>query len=272
MDSPDSSTPPEPPTLAKWGAAKHPFYRLTRKPGIEKKIDPVEYVLIFEGELIYIDQINLKIGRQSSNDIIIRDKHNLISRRHAIISYENGEYLIKDVGSVNGTYVNNNPTVRKKARRLSSGDVISFSARVKAEFLKVSEARFAESHRVGPAKDKPYRLTINKADGPPIDPVQYALLFGAERVYIDRVEFKIGRSFDNNIVIQDAEEKISAYLSRLYLDDDVYYIENVGISDSITVNGVPLPKGRPFALEQKAVISFGAGIEASFLYVKDLPF
>lgn len=44
------------------------------------------------------------IGRSSENDIFILDRH--VSRQHAVITYRDGVFLINDLGSVNGTFVN----------------------------------------------------------------------------------------------------------------------------------------------------------------------
>ncbi|MHB8277103.1 MAG: FHA domain-containing serine/threonine-protein kinase [Candidatus Humimicrobiaceae bacterium] len=44
------------------------------------------------------------IGRGELNNIILKDSH--VSRKHSKITVLNGNYIIEDLGSVNGTYVN----------------------------------------------------------------------------------------------------------------------------------------------------------------------
>jgi len=51
------------------------------------------------------------IGRDSSSTITLPDKK--VSRRHASISPRGAEFLIEDLGSVNGTMVNNRPVRRQ---------------------------------------------------------------------------------------------------------------------------------------------------------------
>src|SRR5512140_3695 len=46
----------------------------------------------------------LRIGRDPGNDIVLRDAR--VSRQHAQIVYERGFYVIHDLSSANGTYVN----------------------------------------------------------------------------------------------------------------------------------------------------------------------
>jgi pSer/pThr/pTyr-binding forkhead associated (FHA) protein len=48
----------------------------------------------------------------------------LVSRRHAVIEFSQGEYCIKDLDSTNGTYVNNRPLQKGERRILRAGDVI----------------------------------------------------------------------------------------------------------------------------------------------------
>jgi hypothetical protein len=46
----------------------------------------------------------LRIGRERGNDIVIRDAR--VSRAHAELSFERGFFVIRDLGSSNGTFVN----------------------------------------------------------------------------------------------------------------------------------------------------------------------
>jgi Protein of unknown function (DUF3662)/FHA domain len=71
------------------------------------------------GQQIYrIEKPEINIGRQRSNDIIVEDKR--VSRLHAKILYQNGQFTIFDLGSVNGIAVNGTPHV--KQHTLHSGD------------------------------------------------------------------------------------------------------------------------------------------------------
>ncbi len=60
------------------------------------------------------------IGRSPDNDIFLDDV--TVSRKHAVLQEQDGEYLIEDLGSLNGTFVN-----RKRidsGTRLESGDEV----------------------------------------------------------------------------------------------------------------------------------------------------
>ena len=70
------------------------------------------------------------IGRQDKNNIVIKDPY--ISGQHAQISIKEGSYYIKDLGSKNGTYVNDKPLKSGYEWRLNNGDKIKIG---QVEFL-----------------------------------------------------------------------------------------------------------------------------------------
>jgi len=68
-----------------------------------------------------IDPTPFLIGRQSENNLVLRD--NRISRNHARISMDNGDYAIEDLDSRHGVFVNGQ---RVKRHLLKDGDRIDF--------------------------------------------------------------------------------------------------------------------------------------------------
>ena len=60
------------------------------------------------------------IGRGPTNTIQIPD--NFVSAEHTRLTYRNGIWLVQDAGSVNGTFVNNQPA--REALRAQPGDII----------------------------------------------------------------------------------------------------------------------------------------------------
>ena len=74
--------------------------------------------LVFE-----LDKDSYSIGREVGNDIVIEDPQ--VSRRHAQLSRQGNSYLIEDVGSTNGTYVNGKRVTAQLL--LSNGDMIGLA-------------------------------------------------------------------------------------------------------------------------------------------------
>jgi pSer/pThr/pTyr-binding forkhead associated (FHA) protein len=68
----------------------------------------------------------LIIGRDSSNSVAINDAE--ISRKHSRLSFQGGKYVLEDLGSTNGTFVNgqrlSGPVV------LKPGDVVAFGEHI----------------------------------------------------------------------------------------------------------------------------------------------
>lgn len=55
-------------------------------------------------EYVLTEGATATIGRSSNNDVVIMEQH--VSRQHAVISYRDGVFLVNDLGSANGTFVN----------------------------------------------------------------------------------------------------------------------------------------------------------------------
>jgi len=62
----------------------------------------------------------ITIGREAYNDVVLIDPE--ASRKHCQISFQAGRYVIEDMGSTNGTYVNGRQILT--ATTLNRGDVI----------------------------------------------------------------------------------------------------------------------------------------------------
>ncbi len=72
------------------------------------------------GMEIPVDQPTVRLGRGSGSDIVLQDTQ--ISRQHAEISRQGDRFFIRDLGSTNGTFVNNRQVT--DLRPLQSGDQI----------------------------------------------------------------------------------------------------------------------------------------------------
>lgn len=70
------------------------------------------------------DQIS--IGRDSTNDIAVNDAE--VSRRHARLTFQGGKYVLDDLGSTNGTFVNGQRLTGPRV--LKSGEVVSLGEQI----------------------------------------------------------------------------------------------------------------------------------------------
>lgn len=89
---------------------------------------PARFVLCsYDGEVIreyVLDKSPITIGRATTRDIALPEDK-LISRRHLIVSHEQGSYILRDEGSANGTYVNGRLIEIMRPHVLQEGDQIS---------------------------------------------------------------------------------------------------------------------------------------------------
>ncbi|MCP4420276.1 MAG: FHA domain-containing protein [Chloroflexi bacterium] len=88
-----------------------------------------------EGQLVgqrwTIDNDEFIIGRGSDCQIILPERQ--VSRHHVKILYENGRYILHDLGSRNGTHLNG--TLFEGQTQLQDGDEISIALCVKLVFV-----------------------------------------------------------------------------------------------------------------------------------------
>lgn len=83
------------------------------------------------GRLFKIDRDVMIIGRNPDCDLVLEPKS--VSRRHAAIVHRSGDYLLKDIGSTRGTYVNGlrltQPVVLKNGCIIQVGEIqLTFKA------------------------------------------------------------------------------------------------------------------------------------------------
>ncbi len=125
------------------------------------------------------DQIS--IGRDSSNDIVINDAE--ISRRHARMTFQGGKYVLEDLGSTNGTFVNGQRLAGPRV--LKPGEVVSFGEQIVLVFeaVAIDAGATVVSPRAAAVPSVP-----RHAIPPPPPPTEYAGSIPANPVPAEPVE------------------------------------------------------------------------------------
>ncbi len=80
---------------------------------------PSPYLVRSDGAELRLESDVLNMGRAPDNQVVVNDKR--VSRRHAVLKREGANYVLEDMGTPNGTFVNNQ---RIQRHILVSGDVI----------------------------------------------------------------------------------------------------------------------------------------------------
>jgi hypothetical protein len=99
-------------------------YRLTVRQG------PVP------GKVFDLAKDVMTIGRDMNNDLVINDAE--VSRNHGRLTSQSGGYLIEDLASTNGTFVNGQRLIGPKL--LNPGDVVGFGETIVLEYSYVADA------------------------------------------------------------------------------------------------------------------------------------
>jgi ABC-type multidrug transport system ATPase subunit len=185
---------------------------------------------------LFVDQAGVKndifqrkntiiVGREPSCDIVLNDRS--VSSRHCEIRKNGNQYIIKDLGSTNGTLVNG---------KLLSGDAII------SESDKITVG--GEIFRLGDYIGGHYTPRVNTKQLSPIN-----ILKNKETVII-------GRDSTADIIIDD--NVVSRKHARITIENGDYYIEDLRSTNGTFVNGEQVR--RKTKLSEKDEIRIGLSI------------
>lgn len=143
------------------------------------------------GTVYALDSDQISIGRDSSNEIPVNDAE--VSRRHARLTFQGGKYVLEDMGSTNGTFVNGQRL--SGPRVLKSGEVISLGEQIVFVYeavdsdpgaTRVSPRQIPEARPVTAPPPAPPSFAGQVPEGPPeavparkVNPVPIAIGVGA---------------------------------------------------------------------------------------------
>ena len=119
------------------------------------------------GAAFMLEGDQITIGRDPTNSITINDAE--ISRRHARLSYQGGKYVLEDLGSTNGTFVNGQRLAGPRV--LKSGEVVSFGEQIVLVF---ESTNFNSGATVVSPRAVPVSPISRPVQPPPPPPVDYA--------------------------------------------------------------------------------------------------
>jgi pSer/pThr/pTyr-binding forkhead associated (FHA) protein len=118
------------------------------------------------GKVFPLEKPELFVGRDLNNDVVINDPE--VSRRHARFFLQGNNYVLEDLGSTNGTFINGQRLAGPYP--LHEGEAITFGERINVSFE--SEAPDEDATQVSQASgmsDIPYQAPI-PAQNQPIYP------------------------------------------------------------------------------------------------------
>jgi len=110
------------------------------------RLEAIDWPLI--GRSFYLDKPVVSIGRLVEHDICLEDP--FVSRYHCVIRNEDGQYVIEDLKSTNGTFINGE---RVNVYPLEEGDLIRIGTSRFEVRLQKSEEPMAVSQNLFEARN-----------------------------------------------------------------------------------------------------------------------
>lgn len=174
------------------------------------------------------------IGRSHrlGNDLVI-DWDGMVSKRHAQITLTPEGFVITDLNSTNGVWVNEQRISRSRALR--NGDVIRLGA---------TEMVFSDTSA---------RASLQV---PPRTPVRKPRLIVGSDDFPLASQIVIGRSLGSDLRLD--ESSVARRHAKVFSPDgESFYLEDLGSETGTAVNGLPLAKGVPVKLQHGDRIRIG---------------
>lgn len=166
---------------------------------------------------------NVVVGREADCDIVLDAPQ--ISRHHAQMNFTGAGWKVRDLGSANGTFINDR-SQRIEEAVVTEDDVVFFGS---------------------------YRFPVSRIRDF-LDTGQEDVQGGIVPLPLDKPVISIGRGPDNDVVID--EPQISRHHARLLRADDGLFIEDLGSANGTFIDGDRIT-GRG-QLDAGQTVSFGS--------------
>jgi hypothetical protein len=120
---------------------------------------PAAFLVVDRDRYVPLDRTVINIGRRRDNTIVLEDRR--VSRQHCQLRFRFGQFVLYDLASRGGTFVNN---LRVSECALKSGDVISLAG-VKVVYV-VEEGTTRRTMSANDTQLYPNRVDSEESDSP----------------------------------------------------------------------------------------------------------
>ncbi|MBK6515648.1 MAG: FHA domain-containing protein [Polyangiaceae bacterium] len=180
---------------------------------------------------LQLDHTEYNVGRDVANEIRLTERN--ISRKHASLRQNGAGWVVRDLDSYNGTYVNGLRVAGEQ--HVSHGDVVQLGDYrlelvEEARILPQVPEQAAADPAVLPAHHRPDRLVVVVGPQP------------GQEFYLDREHFSMGRSEDADISVNHSS--VSRFHAELFaVGNGRYEIIDKGSANGIRINGQEVRRG-----------------------------
>lgn len=203
------------------------------------------------------------IGRLSECDIVILDPENRVSRRHAVIKTDQSKVFIKDVGSLNGTYINGRKIIPNEFVQLGIQDKVTLSTTYKFDFKLYTQSPPEDATMVFGQNqaNQNDRTVIFEKDRVTLKNGSKTITFDPEKTCIsdlselDNSPFrKFGRSKSNDVVVNDDNVSREHCKIRM-LNPHIIEIEDLGSANGTFADGNKLIANKKYKFNSSVSVS-----------------
>jgi len=201
------------------------------------------------------------IGRDPNCDFVIFDPKNRVSRKHLEIHKIDGFYFVKDLNSLNGSYINGKKITNGKLIKINSTDKITLSVdyplEINSVFFDEDATRILTSNNIN---NKSVLFENEKAI---FRDNEKTIVFDKNKtqlgdiIQMDTSAFvTVGRNPDNKIFIDN--RSISRYQCKMRLLTPIMFeIEDLNSTNGTFVDNTRLEPNKRFQLDSSARVRFG---------------
>ncbi len=205
------------------------------------------------------------IGRSQDCDYVIFDPKNRVSRKHLEIINNGSSFTIKDLKSLNGTYVNGNKITPNQEIIIRISDKLTLSKDYRLNLNEVFKNNFDD--------DSTKILNNNKSPSLTFDNEKTTLIIGEKTIVFDKDKttindlleidktpyINIGRSSDNKIVLTN--NSVSKYHCKLRLISPlIIEIEDLGSTNGTFADDVKIIPNSKFQYSSNVKIRLGSNV------------
>jgi ABC-type multidrug transport system ATPase subunit/pSer/pThr/pTyr-binding forkhead associated (FHA) protein len=234
---------------------KHSQFLITWPDGREQKLPLVENVT--------------RIGRDRSSQVPIPLEYETISRHHLEVRRENGEYILSDLDSSNGVFVNGQKVQRA---RLSDNDEIRIGLAEHGQEVHIRFQLGNESLLSAVVSGfDPAALSLVPAVPHEIPRLSIRWPDGQTSYFpLKKDTTLVGRSAEADLRLPDSLAFVSSKHCELRRDGNNFTIADLGSTNGTLLNNRPLTPGKPTDLHDSAIIrlgdeGFGVSLGLTFL-------
>lgn len=196
------------------------------------------FIRIGEKTFTLVEHQELLIGRKRYGaDIEIDDPS--VGRKHALINKKDEKIYIKDLESLNGTFINDERVESNKWIEVSVNDKI----KIVSEFIKITldENSF---------NDENHNLISEKQD----KNIELENTVDFKQIIRSKGVFNIGRLSENDMVLDD--RVVSRRHAKISFENDTFWIENLRLKNKTYLNGREIKKKTRLKDSDVITISF----------------